>query len=139
MAVLPPSSTEYNSPQRRSQRVIVKTPVVLLTRGEDGKVISENTRTVTVNAHGAMVVSGLKLQVGQIVTLHNSRSEEEASCRVVYLSPHQTDKREIGMEFLEPHPKFWLISFPPDDWTPKHPEAKGSTNPSGPSTPKKKK
>ena len=128
MGVVPPSSSDYNSPQRRSQRVILKTPVVVLTRGDDNKTGSDQTRTITVNAHGAMIVTRLKLSVGQMVTLRNSRTEEEALCRVVYLSPHQEEKREVGIEFIEPRPHFWFISFPPADWTPKSPEAKGNTD-----------
>ena len=36
-------------------------------------------------------------------------------------------KSEVGVEFLKPAPKFWRISFPPDDWTPKDPEITADT------------
>lgn len=128
MGVVTPSSSDYNSAQRRSQRVMLKAPVVILTQGDDNKMVWEETRTVTVNVHGAMVVSRLRLLVGQLVTLRNSRTGEEAPSRVVYLSPRQTDNREVGIEFMEPRPKFWRISFPPSDWSARSPEAKGNTN-----------
>ena len=128
MGVVRSSSGNYNSPERRSQRVMLRAPVGILTRGADNKTTFEETRTVTVNIHGAMIVSRLKLETGQIITLRNSRTGEEASCRVVYVSPRQTENREVGIEFLEPHPQFWRISFPPADWTPKDPEAKGNRN-----------
>jgi len=118
---------------------MLKTPVVVLTRGERNKIISEETRTLTVNAHGALVLLSLKVEVGQLITLHNSRTEEEARCRVVYISPHQAQKREVCIDFLEPQPRFWLISFLPADWTPKSPEAKGNTSRYSPSTSAKKK
>jgi len=128
MAVVRSASGEYNSPERRSQRVMLKAPVVILTRGADNKTMFEETQTITVNIHGAMNVSRLKFEVGQIITLRNSRTGEESPCRVVYLSPRQTENREVGIEFMEPRPQFWRISFPPPDWTPKDPEAKGNRN-----------
>ena len=113
-------SLDFNSPHRRSQRVMLKTPVVVMMRGDDNQRVAEHTRTATVNAHGALILSGLKLPVGQMVTLRNSRTEEEAVCRVVYLGPDQGQQREVGIEFMEPpRSHFWLISFPPADWTPK--------------------
>lgn len=105
-----------------SQRLTLKARVVILSRGDDNKTASEETQTITVNAHGAMVVSRLKLLVGQLVTLRNSRTGEEASCRVVYLSQHQTDHREVGIEFVEPRPQFWRIPYPPSGRTTRSPD-----------------
>jgi|SRR6266478_6258996 hypothetical protein len=99
MAVVRSSSREYNSPERRSQRVMLKAPVVILTRGADNKTMFEETQTITVNIHSAMIVSRLKFEAGQITTLRNSRTGEEA-CRVVYLSPRQTENREVGIRPL---------------------------------------
>lgn len=98
--------------------------MVVLAQGSDNKLVPEVTRTVAINAHGAMVLLGLKVSIGQLLTLRNSRTGEEAQCRVVYLSPHQGEKREVGIDFLEPRPQFWRISFPPADWTMRSPEAK---------------
>lgn len=110
-----------NQNQRRSQRVMLKTPVVLTTRGADNQV-AEHTRTAVVNAHGALILSGSNLPVGQRFMLRNSRTDEEALCRVVYVGPYQGEKREVGIEFMNPpRPHFWLIAFPPADWTPRIP------------------
>src|SRR5712675_300219 len=135
MAGIPPKSRGDSDVQRRSQRVMLKVSVVVLAQGADNKRVSEETRTVTVNAHGAMILLGMKASIGQLLTLRNSRTGEEASCRVVYLSPHQSEKREVGVDFMKPSPRFWRISFPPPDWTNRSPEAKKSTGPS--STPDK--
>ena len=126
MSSLPPSGG-FRRPQRRSERITLKTPVVVSMR-EGNREISENTRTVTVNAHGALILLGLEVEVGQLLTLRNPRSGDEESCRVAYLGPHQlvsayqTEKREVGIGFMEPHPQFWFISFPPADWTPRSPD-----------------
>jgi len=122
---IPPAISDTKAP-RRSQRVILKVSVMVLADGADNKSISEETRTVTVNAHGAMILLGLKVSIGQLLTLRNSRTGEEIGCRVVYLSPHESEKRQVGVDFMNPCPRFWRISFPPSDWTTQSPEAKGS-------------
>jgi len=132
MGNIPPSNGGDKDAQRRSQRVILKVTVVVLAQGSDNKLVSEVTRTVTVNAHGAQVLLDLKVSIGQLLTLRHSGTGEEVSRRVVYLSPHQSEKREVGVEFMKPSPGFWRISFPPPDWTTRSPEAKGSkSRPSG--------
>lgn len=127
MSSVPPANSGDNNAQRRSQRVMVKVSVAVLTQGADNKSISEETRTVTVNAHGARILLSLKVSIGQMLTLRNLRTREEVLCRLVYLSPHQSEQREVGIDFVKPSPGFWHISFPPPDWTTQSPEAKGST------------
>src|SRR5258708_17635890 len=127
MSSVPPANSGDNNAQRRSQRVIAKVSVAVLAQGPDNKPISEETRTVTVNAHGAIILLGLRVSIGQALTLRNSRTGEEVACRVVYVSPHQAEKTQMGVDFMEPCPRFWRISFPPADWTTQSPDAKGNT------------
>jgi hypothetical protein len=134
MGIIRPSSRDDKDVERRSQRVMLKVSVVVLAHGAGNKRVSEETRTVTVNAHGAMILLGMKVSVGQILMLRHCGTGEEVSCRVVYLSPHQAEKREVGVDFMKASPGFWRISFPPPDWTVRSPEAKSSP---GPSSPKK--
>ena len=110
--------------QRRSQRVLLNASILVETRGADNKPASEQTRTVTVNAHGGVILLTLNISMGQLLTLRNPRTGEEASCRVVYVSSHLLDKKEVGVEFTKPCPRFWGIAFPPSDWTTRSPEAK---------------
>ncbi len=128
MGSFPPSNSGDQNAQRRSQRVIVKVSVMVLADGANEKSVSEETRTVTVNAHGAMILLGSKVSIGQLLTLRNSRTGEEIACRVVYVSPHESEKRQVGIDFMNPCPRFWRISFPPPDWTTRSPEAKGNTS-----------
>src|SRR5260221_13517242 len=137
MGTVPPSHRADKDAQRRSQRVMLKVCVVVLSQGADKNPVLEETRTVTVNAHGAMILLRSNVSIGQLLTLRNSRTEEEVLCRVAYLSPHQSDKREVGVDFMKPCPRFWRISFPPPDWTTQSPDAKSATGAS--STPHKSK
>jgi hypothetical protein len=130
VGAIPPTVRGDKDAQRRSQRVMLKVSVTVLAHGADNKRVSEETRTVTVNAHGASVMLGLNVSIGQALMLRHCATGEEVSCRVAYLSPHQSEKREVGVDFMKPSPGFWRISFPPPDWTMRSPEAKSSPRPS---------
>jgi hypothetical protein len=69
----------------------------------------------------------LTVEVGQLLGIKNTRTLEELVCRVVHLGPEYANKREVGVEFQVPAPRFWRIAFPPDDWTTHSPDAKAPT------------
>ena len=111
--------------QRRSQRVLVGVPVYVVLARPNQKPISEQTSTLAVSAHGALVLLGMKLVAGDPVTLVNPQIDEQQAARVMYLGPRQSEKQEVGIEFVKPSPLFWRIAFPPSDWTTEHEDAKG--------------
>jgi hypothetical protein len=88
---------------------------------------SENTFTVVVNAHGALILLDARVAVGQLLTVKNVKTEEELYCQVVHLGPAKSGKLTVGIKFMQPSPRFWRIAFPPADWTPHSPEAKKAT------------
>jgi hypothetical protein len=110
--------------RRRSQRVLMQVAVRI--RGEDpqGKSIEEETETLAINAHGALVLLKARLTSGSKVLLQHKRTQEEQECHVAFLGPVRSGKAEIGLEFSSPRPSFWRVAFPPEDWTPRHPEAR---------------
>lgn len=112
------------SRRRRSQRVLMQVSVRI--RGEDaqGNKIEEETETLAINAHGALVLLRSRLTSGSTVLLQHKRTEEEQECHVAFLGPVRGGKAEIGLEFSAPRPGFWRVAFPPEDWTPRHPEAR---------------
>jgi hypothetical protein len=59
-------------------------------------VASEETYTLIVNAHGALI----------------------------HLALDQSGKREVGIELELASPRSWRIAFPPSDWIPRSPDAK---------------
>ena len=133
-----PLSTQVaeRSNQRRSQRVLLSLPVeVTAQQGVEKKPVSEKTRTMVVNAHGALVQLNLKVEIGQQLTVKNLKTSEEAHCRVVFVNHAQLSNMEVGIEFLKPAPLFWRIAFPPADWTPRSPEAKGPASRGGAAPP----
>jgi len=129
-----PFSTQVaeRSNQRRSQRVLLSLPVEITgQQGVEKKPVSEKTRTMVVNAHGALVQLNLKVEIGQQLTVKNLKTNEEAHCRVVFVNQAQLSNVEVGIEFLKPAPLFWRIAFPPVDWTPRSPDAKGAASKGG--------
>ena len=85
--------------------------------GSKDTAFEEETQTLVVNAHGAMIGLAAKIEKGQILRLKNSATREEQVCKVVYLGPAFGGKAQIGIEFTSPMPDFWRIAFPPEDWT----------------------
>ena len=88
---------------------------------------SEETHTLIVNAHGALIQLALTVEIGQLLGIKNVQTLEQLVCRVVNLGPDQPGKREVGIEFELASPRFWRIAFPPSDWTPRSPDAKAPT------------
>jgi hypothetical protein len=95
--------------------------------GPDKKMAREQTHTVVVNGHGALIRLDLKVRVGQTIILQNPETSEEQTCRVIHVSTHAEGKTEVAIEFLKPAPKFWRVAFPPEDWIPRTPEITSDT------------
>ena len=53
----------------------------------------------------------------QQVSIVNSKTVEELTCNVAFISENKGSKSEVGLEFTEPSPLFWRIGFPPEDWS----------------------
>src|ERR1700739_2722690 len=113
--------------RRRSQRVLLRIPIAVIAPGADKKMAREQTHTLVVNAHGALIGLDLPVRVGQVVILQNPETSEEQSCRIIRVNPTREGKAEVGIEFLKPAPNFWRVAFPPSDWIPKTPEITSDT------------
>ena len=103
--------------RRRSQRVMLALPVTVSGDGPQGE-FSEDTRTVVVNAHGALITLATKVGQQQVLRLKTPTGSELCGCRVTYVGPTTDGRTQLGIEFTEPAPHFWHIAFPPEDWTP---------------------
>ncbi len=137
MPIVPETSrTPMSSPEqqpnrvsqlRRSQRVCLSVPIAVIKGGQGKNQASEETRTLIVSAHGALLVLHLPVQAGELLTLRHTKTQEELICRVVNVSPEQSGRREVSVEFQHPSPRFWRIAFPPADWSPRSADAKSPT------------
>ena len=77
---------------------------------------TEETRTLVVNAHGALISLSAQVVVNQKVFVSNSATHQTQECRVVYFGNLQAGKAQMGVEFLTPSPAFWQFDFPPEEW-----------------------
>jgi hypothetical protein len=102
-------------------------PILVIARAPDKQHISENAFTTNVSAHGAMLLLSMRVEGGQKILIRSTETLEEQFVRVIHVTPAAEGKSEVGVEFLKPAPKFWRISFPPDDWTPHDPEITADT------------
>jgi hypothetical protein len=114
-------------PRRRSQRVLMQVPVRIRSTDAHGKTVDEETETLAINAHGALVLLQTRLVSGNKVLLLHKKTLEEQECQVVFLGPVRSGKAEVGLEFSATRPSFWRVAFPPEDWTSKHPDARSSS------------
>lgn len=103
--------------RRRSQRIFLSIPVLVEGNLKDGQWFCEETKTLVVNAHGALITLGAAVEVGQKLALKNRKSKEGQACRVVHLGTALMEKTQVAVEFAQPAPEFWHIAFPPEDWT----------------------
>ena len=117
----PPTHT---GARRRSQRVLMQVPVRIRGKNPQGVDFEEFTETLAINAHGALVLLAARLTSGGVVHMRHNKTEEEQECHVAFLGPVRGGKAEIGLEFSKPCPTFWRVAFPPEDWTPRNPEAR---------------
>jgi hypothetical protein len=101
--------------RRRSMRVLLSVPVTIAGK-LNNQDFAEDTRTLVVNAHGALVSLAATAAVGQTITISNKMTRHAHECRIVHVGSHQAGRSQIGIEFLKPSPSFWQIDFPPDDW-----------------------
>lgn len=102
--------------QRRSERLLLDVPVIICGRAADHPIFQEETFTVTVSAHGALVMLAAKVAIGQTLVIINPESRGEREARVCYLGPDRAGLAQVGLEFKVPAPEFWAVSSPPRDW-----------------------
>jgi hypothetical protein len=117
---------ETTTSRRRSQRLFLEVRVLVEGKLANQKPFQEETRTVVLNAHGALVEMGVQLEYGQTVSLKNLKTAESCECNVKVVTSAGAGKFNTALEFAKPNPGFWRISFPPEDWTIHYPDAKRS-------------
>lgn len=116
-APVPPPNPEAYEKRRRTQRVQIMMPV--LVRGtHKGHPFEEPTHTITVNAHGCLVLMKSSVDRSQEVMLVNSKTAEELPCQVMFVGQRDGERVQVGLQFAERSPLFWRIMFPPEDWDP---------------------
>ncbi len=103
--------------RRRSQRVMIRIPVTLELMVA-GKKVTVHAGTASVNDHGAMLLCTKSFPVDTLLDMINDRTAQKQTCRVTRTATENQQGYLIPIEFLDPAPGFWHISFPPPGWKP---------------------
>jgi hypothetical protein len=111
------SSTKRWLKNRRSQRIDLNVPVVVFRPPSEGPQFYENTQTLVVNAHGALMALRQLVAPKQTLLVQNTESGEQQECHVVYVKKELTGPPKVAVEFTRRAPSFWRFAFPPADWT----------------------
>jgi hypothetical protein len=110
--------------RRRGQRIALTIHVQVAGVNNLGTRFTEDTSTLTISPHGALVLLTTTLNKGQRITLSNLRTRAAVECAVVYVAQGKGKEREVGLSFALPNRAFWKVAFPPADWSPHHSDAK---------------
>ena len=105
------------SKNRRSGRIELNVPVVIYRAPGEGPPFYENTQTLVVSAHGALVPLKALVATKQKLLLQNTNSGEQQECRVVSINNELSGPCMVAVEFTQPSPRFWRVAYPPSDWT----------------------
>jgi hypothetical protein len=103
--------------RRRSQRVMIRIPVTLEVMVA-GKKVTVHAGTASVNDHGAMLLCTKSFPVDTLLDMINDRTAQKQTCRITRTATENQQGYLIPIEFLDPAPGFWHISFPPPGWKP---------------------
>lgn len=101
---------------RRSDRVLLDVPVVVRGDSADHNEFREETFTVTVSAHGALLMLEHKVALGQKIIVMNPKNWDERECRVAYIGPDRAGLAQVAVEFPQSSPDFWSLESTPRNW-----------------------
>jgi hypothetical protein len=93
--------------RRRSKRFRARIPVCVRFQDANKHSVAENSHTIIVNEHGALILLATPVKVQQIIRLENLTMGKELLCRVALIGPTFMGKTQIAVEFIMPMPGFW--------------------------------
>ena len=94
--------------RRRSQRVLMKVPVRVSVQAGAASLSAEETHTLAVSAHGALIAISAPLYRGQRLTLSNPQTKDSLECVVAHI-----DRPSCWPAFCHRAPHRRARSFPP--------------------------
>ena len=97
---------------RRSSRIPKEIAILLTGSDIEGKVFSEQTKTVLLSRHGAGIVSRYKLSAEQELILRRLDTNKETEVRLVGQIGVEGEVYTYGVAFLDSTNDFWGMQFP---------------------------
>jgi hypothetical protein len=106
MPIVPPADLLPQN-RRRSKRVRARIPLRVRLQDKNKRSVAENTHTIIVNDHGALILLATPVSIQQVIHIENLVLEKELLCRVANVGPTFMGKTQIAVEFIMPMPGFW--------------------------------
>lgn len=100
--------------RRRSQRLLQFVPLVVRGASAGSKTFWEDTFTVNISAHGALVILAAKVGIGQKLILMNPENWQEEDARVARLGTFDGTRTQVAVEFAQEASDFWPAGAVPD-------------------------
>ena len=97
--------------RRRSSRIPKQLAIFLIGSDIEGRIFSEETKTVVLSRHGAGITSQNKLSAEQEIIIRCVDSGKEVEARVVGQIGLQDETYIYGVAFLDPTLDFWGLDF----------------------------
>jgi hypothetical protein len=104
---------------RRSNRIPKEIPILLVGSDMEGKMFSEQTKTVLLSRHGAGIISSYKFSPEQELIVRSLETNKEAEVRVVGQLGEVHGIYTYGVAFINQNIDFWGIVFSPVSQTEK--------------------
>ena len=101
-------STEARACLERRRSTRFPMCIALTICGDEG--LQEQTCAFSLNAHGTLIGVSAKVRIGQRLIIQNPENQAKRVGRVTRLGRCQAGKTEVGIEFTEAAPDFWLIT-----------------------------
>jgi hypothetical protein len=110
-----PESPESNDPRppeqpsrRRTERIHVRIPLFVYGYARDDEVpFYEDTCTIVINAHGALISMQTTVQPGQRLLVTNEGNERSQEGVVVSVGAKKRGGADVAFTFSAPIPQFW--------------------------------
>lgn len=93
--------------ERRSPRILWRTPVFVIWEAQAGMKVREQAETEIVNAHGALLRLQGPLPSGKALQLLNPQNHQSLAARVVWRDPGPGEETRMGVELSPPSETFW--------------------------------
>jgi hypothetical protein len=93
--------------RRRSERLSLALPVLVFGTSLDSKSFQENTITLSVSTHGALLALSTTVTLGQPLLLRNPQTQQESEAWVSRFAHPRGGLSQVGIAFVRPEDDFW--------------------------------